>query len=288
MRRISLFLFIILVAIVPVLAQDLDSLRHASMKVFFSKGQQSRAESIARLAAGAMQYYDSLLHFRPHVKLLVLTEKDWPHHTSFPVYGMPHYTSHETLVVASSDNAMWKSFIPPLEQLPPALAAGVRRTYQKNGQLTMESFFDLLALHELGHAYHKQADLVVQRKWMGELFCNIFLHTYIAERQPDLLPALTVFPDMVVAGGSNGFEFTTLSQFESHYNEIGTRHPRNYGWYQCRLHKAAAGIYDAGSKEVMPLLWKALQAKGEVGDREFAHRLSKQVHDSVGDVWLKW
>ena len=45
----------------------------------------------------------------------------------------------------------------------------------------------------------------------GELFCNILLHTYIAENEPEQLSALTVFPQMVIAGGTDGFVYTSLS-----------------------------------------------------------------------------
>jgi len=41
----------------------------------------------------------------------------------------------------------------------------------------------------------------MQRLWMQELFCNIMLHTYIAENEPQNLPALELFPEMVVSGG---------------------------------------------------------------------------------------
>jgi hypothetical protein len=68
---------------------------------------------------------------------------------------------------------------------------------------------------------------------------------------------------MVVASGTKGYLFTTLEQFESNYNEIGTKHPKNYGWYQSRLHAAARETYDAGGKAVLQKLWVFLQAKDE-------------------------
>ncbi len=176
-----------------------------------------------------------------------------------------------------------KSFIPPLTELPAELAAKVKKAYsEKDGQLSMQPFFDLLAVHELGHAYHWQASLYMQRKWMGELFCNIFLHTYIAERQPQLLSALTVFPNMVVAGGSKGYNFITLDQFESNYTEIATKQPKNYGWYQCRFHVAAATIYDAGGKLVLPNLWTVLQDKTNKDHQQ----LAKELRTKVMPQWL--
>jgi hypothetical protein len=205
-----------------------------------------------------------------------------------PVYGMPHYANSNTLIVAAENNPLWRSFIPPMEQLPAALAEEVKSVYSKNGELTMQPFFDLLALHELGHAFHQQASLNMQRKWMGELFCNLVLHTFIAEREPQMLPALTVFPNMVVAGGSASFTYTTLDQFESHYNEIGSKHPKNYGWYQSRLHAAAREIYDAGGKDVLVKLWLALQDKSAKDNRQLTTQLDTEVHPAVAKVMLQW
>ena len=275
-------------ALVRAQYQKLDSLNGYGLKVYYSNGHRERAKQMALLSHNAMAFTNKLVNFMPAVTLLVLAPDDWTAYTNFPVYGMPHYTNDETLVVAAEDNALWKSFIPPMGQLPPALASQIQKVYSEDGKLSMQPFFDLLALHELGHAYHKQGGLNIQRKWMGELFCNMVLHTYIAEKEPALLPALTVFPDMVVASGTAGYTFTTLPQFENHYNEIGSQHPRNYGWYQSRLHVAAGEIYDASGKAVLQKLWVALQAKEQLDDQQLAEQLSARVHPSLADVLLKW
>ncbi len=266
----------------------LNSLNGYGLKVYFSKGNEERANQLAKLSHNAMAYTSKMVGFTPSVTLLILSPADWPQYTTFPVYGMPHYPNDETLVVAAENNDFWKSFIPPLEVLPPSMAQQIKTVYSKDGALTMQPFFDLLALHELGHAYHKQASLNVQRKWMGELFCNIFLHTYIAENEPERLPELTVFPNMVVASGTNGYSFTSLDQFENNYNEIGTKHPKNYGWYQSRLHAAAREIYDKGGKPVFQKLWIALASKEKKDDNELVEQFKKNVHPAVADVMLRW
>ncbi len=153
----------------------------------------------------------------------------------------------------------------------------------------MQPFFDLLALHELGHAFHIQGGLTMQRKWMGELFCNMLLHTYIADNEPDQLDALTLFPEMVVAAGTTGYKFTTLNEFEKNYTELGQKHPKNYGWYQCRLHVAAKNIYNAKGKKVLVKLWNTLRSTSDkMEDKQFASLLKRKVHRSVADVMLKW
>ena len=275
----------------PILGQaqygQLDSLEKSGTKLYFSKGYKERADKLATLVSDAINYNNTLLGFKPEVSLLVLSQEDWSRHTDMPVYGMPHYTSEKVLVVAAHDNDFWKSFIPPLDQIPRELADNIKKVYQQNGVISMQAFFDLLALHELGHAFHQQGGLQMQRKWMGEFFCNVMLHTYIAENRPELLPALKVFPEMVVAGGSPG-EFTTLDQFEKHYTDIAVKHPRNYGWYQCRFHVEAGVLYDKGGKAVLVKLWKALKKQELMNDDAFAKYLSGEVHEGLGELVRKW
>jgi len=141
----------------PVSAQfnKLDSISGYNLKVYYSKEHKERATQLAILSHKAMAYSESLVNFKPAVSLLVLSPADWPVYTQFPVYGMPHYSNDKTLVVAAEDNALWKSFIPPMDQLPPSLAAQITKVYKSNETLSMQPFFDLLALHELGHAYHQ-------------------------------------------------------------------------------------------------------------------------------------
>lgn len=259
--------------------------------VWFSEGNQERAEALALRCDNVTDWYNDILGFKPLVTLLILSPQDWSKFTSFPVYGMPHYTDDKTLIVASEDNDFWKSFIPPVDRLPSGLATRIRETYSdSNGNLSMGAFFDLLAIHELGHAFHFQQGLNMQRKWMAELFVNLFLHTYIAENEPDMLPALTVFPKMVIAGDRSSLKYTSLTDLENRYDEIGQQYPQNYGWYQSRWHSAAADIYDAGGKKVFLGFWNALENQKDKleTDADLAAFLSGKVHQSVADVLLKW
>lgn len=270
--------------------EALGELKNHTVRVLHSKGHGQRARTIAQRVDNAMVYYQQLLPFRPAVTLLVLNEADWSKYTNFPVYGMPHYTGDSTLVVAAEDNPFWQSFLPPLEQLPPDLRQAVQATYRRpDGSLSMEAFFDLLALHELGHAFHFQGGLNMQRKWMGELFVNILLHTYVAEKEPEALPALTLFPRMVVGGGTKEFTYTSLADIEVRYEEIGQRHPKNYGWYQSRWHSAAAGIYDAAGREIGRTLWDALKAqKHRLTDEALVALLESAGAKAVADMMRHW
>jgi len=270
---------------------DLAALDGYKTKVYFSSGNDERAKTVAERMDKVLEFYNKVIAYEPEVTLLILNPTDWPNHTTFPVYGMPHYDDkRELLIIASDDNDFWRSFIPPVDLLPKELADKIKTTYiDDSGDLTMQPFFDLLAIHEIGHAYHFQASINVQRMWMGELFCNIVLHTYIAENELEELPALTVFPQMVIASGKQEYKYTSLTDVEERYEEIGQKYPKNYGWYQCRWHSAAGNIYDAGGAVTFVKLWNAFSAQKEkLNDEELAAFLAENVHQSVADVMLKW
>lgn len=271
--------------------EDLKQLTGYQTKTYYSEGAEAKAKRMAKQLDQVYAYYNDHIHFTPDVTLLILSEADWSKHTGFPVYGMPHYLGNKTLIVASENNDFWKSFVPPLDQLPAEFAKQIRDTYtDKNGQLSMEPFFDLLAIHELGHAYHMQADLNMQRQWMAELFVNIFLHVHVAENEPELLPALTVFPKMVVyTTNPADLKYTSLQDLDAHYNELGQKYPRNYGWYQCRWHMASDNIYESAGVKGFVKLWDALKTERAVlNDEELAAMLTQKVHFSVANVMLKW
>lgn len=270
----------------------LPALKGHAAQVYYSAGHEQLATIIAQRVVKALAYYEEMLKFRPTVTLLVLNASDWSTYTTMgAVYGMPHYDpAGKTLFVAAEDNPLWKSFLPPLDQLPQELREQVRAAYKNSdGNLSMQPFFDLLAIHELGHTFSGQAGLTMQRKWMGELFVNILLHTYIAENEPALLPALTTFPRMVVAAGSQEFKYTSLQDIEERYEEIGRQYPKNYGWYQCRWHSAAAAIYDAGGKQVSGKLWNALKStKEKLTDEQLVVFLALSADKCVADVMISW
>lgn len=271
--------------------ENLNELAGTSAKTYYSVGSKEQAETMAKRCDSVMSFYKSIINFEPKITLLILSPTDWSKYTNFPVYGMPHYNDYQTLIVASEDNDFWKSFIPPMDQLPTELTQQILDTYtDETNTLSMRSFFDLLAIHELGHAFHGQGGLKMQRKWMSELFANILLHTYIAEKEPELLPALTIFPKMVVSTTElENLKYTTLTELESEYDIIGQKHPNNYGWYQCRWHMAASNIYDLGGIAAFQKLWKELKNQQEtLDDSAFATLLSNKVHQSIADVQLKW
>ncbi len=259
---------------------------------YYSQGQEDRAKGFAFFIENAGAYFQTEVGFTPNATLYILAPQHWKDFAAKPlqeVYGFPHNVDNGRLVMAAEDNDFWRSFLPPVDRLPPPMAAQVTKAYGKpDGSYSMMPFFDLLALHEMGHSYTAQAGLKMHRYWMGELFVNIMLHTYVAENQPELLPALEAFPNMVVGAGTAEYTYTSLQDFEKLYPTLGMG-PKNYGWYQCKLHSAAKYIYNSGGKSVLKKLWKALEKhQEEMTDEEFISMLKKEVHPAVANVYVEW
>lgn len=276
-------------------AQTYDSLQKLegiSQKVYFSNGAKERARKITENVAKAEVYFEREFNVHPNYTLLILSPQDWKEYAHpHAVYGLPHYLTDGRLIVASENNEFWKRNTPPLEKLPKEIAGQVKNTYaDENGEITLASFFDLLAIHELGHAFQYAAGLNSQRNWMSELLCNVLLHTYVAENDPELLPALTLFPNMMVnAIDVNTLKYTTLEDFETHYNEIALNHPDNYGWFQSRFHTAAGQIYDLGGVAAMKSVWTTLlNQKEKLDDKEFIEMLTNKAHPSLKEVIQRW
>lgn len=270
----------------------LSELKGFTQTYLYSSAQENRAKQIAALMEDAVLFFRKEIHFTPKTKMYILAPQDWKDYAAPPlreVYGFPHNIDQTKLAIAAEDNDFWRSFLANMEQLPTPLKADVKKAYGKpDGSYSMMPFFDLLAIHEMGHSYTSQAGLKMQRNSMSELFVNIMLHTYVAEMKPELLPALQTFPKMIIAGGSQKFKYKNLEDFEKLYATLGMG-PENYGWYQCNFHTAAKDIYNSGGKEVLVKLWTGLKShQEEMTDEAFIKMLQKEVHPAVADFYVNW
>lgn len=269
--------------------QELNSFQLTKLKVHFSKDDSLRAAYIGHRTQRAMELYDTLFKFSPNLELLVLNSEDWKINTQMPVYGMPHY-SNGRLIVASRENSFWSDFLPTLEKLPDNQAHLIRQTYEdEKGNLSMKKFFDLVAIHELGHGYHIQANVNMQRKWLQEFFANLLMYSYVAEKEPELLPIIDVFSEMVVNQGTAGFQYVTLLDFEKHYSDIANKSPQNYGWYQSKLNLIAKEIYEQSGIEPIEILWLNLKdEKRNLNDEQLNYLLINTLGQSLANDLINW
>jgi hypothetical protein len=271
--------------------EGLNRLEGFAEIVYVSKGHEKLGKHLAGLIEGANRYMSDLVGKpAPETTLLILSKEDWGKFTNPQIiYGMPHYGGN-TLVVAAEDNDFWRANMPPLHALTPEQQEVFRQEYTNEaGELSVRPFFDVLAIHELGHGWTGHHKIKRQRFWLEEIFCNMFLHTFIAEKHPELLPALEVLPMLQATGKRDQFKYTTLNQFEEGYWIIGREAPVNYGWYQFRFHYAAKQVYDQAGPAALKNLWNFMEGQTDILDHEaLLNGLHNNVDPAMADVYRRW
>jgi hypothetical protein len=251
---------------------------------------EARARTMADHVVSVLELFGPRFETQPAIVLLVLASQDWAAHTGFPIYGMPHILEGRTLIVAGEDNPFWRGQLPDPASLPDDVAEALRYAYDDgDGGLSAAAFFDLLAIHELGHAFIDQSGLQTQRRWMGEFLPNLILHAWVEEEARELLPALTLIADLVVAAGPGAHPFTTLADIDRHYVRIAREHSDNYAWYQLRWHQGARRLYEAAGTGALDRLWTALRDHPDpMDDAAFLQLLDDRVHRALGDFVRNW
>lgn len=136
--------------------ESLTRVQGTSETVYASKGHEQLGKHLATLVEEATLYLSDLVGKpAPKTTLLVLSQEDWGKFTNPQIiYVMPHYggINAGNLIVAAEDNYFWRANMPPMDQLSAEQQQIFRDVYTNEaGELSVQAFFNLLALHELGH-----------------------------------------------------------------------------------------------------------------------------------------
>lgn len=253
-----------------------------NITAYGSSSVASQAQTSIERAERAYSFLSAIFSVTPRITVLVLDHEDWTTYTREPTYGMPHTVSIDTLVVAGQENDFWRSQIPDIPELPATYLETVRRVYQQpDGSLSASSFFQLLVIHEMAHAFHIQAGCVFPRLWLMEVFVNLCLHAYIASVEPDMLPILETLPEQVEYIPHGDIAHRSLTDFEQYYSEVG---PLNYAWYQGHFHRAAKHIFDQGGITAVQQLWNTFS----MTDDQVVQLLQEKTHPAVARIATTW
>lgn len=196
---------------------------------------------------------------------------------------MPHFSWFgRKLVVASEPGDFWHGLIDIIQQNVPDRYEQLRQIYGRNNQdIDLSPFFDLLVVHELGHAFQHAGSCQFPRLWLMELYANLCLQAYIETVEAEHLPLLETFPAAMRQLNPSLFEHHSLADFEELYSDVG---PINYVWYQAFLHKAAAHTYAAGNVQALQQLWRTFR----VSDAQLLTVLEQQVHPVFAQIPQNW
>jgi hypothetical protein len=255
------------------------------LRVLASPGIEAHARALGARTQVAHEWLSDLLAFRPRVELCVLGPEDWSRVTDFPVFGFPHFVGKRRIVVAGSAAPYFDSLF---DMVRPGLGRDGRRRLRAvyGYPPDLQAFSDLLAIHELAHLFHCQAGFWFPERWLSELFCNLALEGWVAEREPGSADVLHVFP-LVVAESIDptALPVRRLARMEQSL-EAGPDGPTNYGWYQQRLHVAAASVWSHGGADALRRLFARFRHGAPPEDLRTT--LRDEVHPAFAEVIDGW
>ncbi len=273
-------------------------------EVRYSEGSLIRARAAADIAANAYGYLGRLLSgVEPDIALIVANEADWE---SRQPYGLPFFNDDEgqirpgIVVMPAGRGDFWIGIGDDLWEAAPRDYPTLLAAYPDGaGGLDLQPFFDLVTIHELGHAFEVFGDLRLPTFWLSEIFANLVLHSFVAMRQPESLDTLEALA--TVGARSRCLDermradgYTTLEELEAHYT--GGENPMsalNYVWYQYRWQRLAARMFDADGEDGLVRFWNFFRATDRrdadvVTAAALAPMLTAEVSETLGQAILDW
>lgn len=267
--------------------------------VRYSDGALEDATTAAEFASQAYRYLSELFGgVEPDVAVHVLTRADWPEGSPF---GMPYYDRDEedptgVLGMVAQGGSSWLTIVRDIREASPRTGyPRLLAAYPDGaGGVDLQPFFDLITVHELAHAFQDQGDLRLPTYWLGEIFANLALHAFVATVRPEQLPALEVLPTVGAASRNLAARmraegFSTLEELDAHNEAIS---PANYAWYQHRLQRIAARVFDTDGEAALRRLWECFHRQDRLGgDRataDLSRLLSAEVSPRLGRAVRDW
>ncbi|MHB1087410.1 MAG: hypothetical protein ACYC19_01460 [Acidimicrobiales bacterium] len=286
------------------LGSELARLDGYPFEVRYSPGSLERARIAADITADAYVYFRSLFSgVEPDIAVIVASEAHW--HSRQP-YGLPFFNDEDgqirpgIVVMPAGRGNFWVEMGEELREASPHEYERLLTAYPNgNGDVDLQPFFDLITIHELGHAFEVLGDLRLPTFWLGEIFANLALHAFIATRQPQSLITLETLS--IVGARSTRLDarvrvqgYTTLEELEAHYTGGDTpMGPLNYVWYQYRWQRLAATMFETDGEAGLVRLWNyfhrnALFCSREVTTKELAAILGAEVSETLGRAVSEW
>jgi hypothetical protein len=221
----------------------------------FSPGYRERAERLGLLVAAAHEFLERWLDVSAHTTLSVLRRENWRHLRRAP-YGYPHSIPERGMIFAPAH-------YPPrlierarvlYEAAPPKLRETVSGSVDELNAQIMR-FYDLVAIHELGHLFVEHLQLALGTQWLTELVANFFATAFFHEERPDLAACWMAWADVQA---STLVRHRALEDYEAHYTMLDFT---NASYYQGRFNQCALALWKAQGRELAPALVSAFSRR---------------------------
>jgi hypothetical protein len=283
---------------------ELSQLSGYPFEVRYSDGSLVRARAAADIAANAYVYFSRLFAaVEPDIAVIVVDEPDWP--GSGP-YGLPFFRDDAgeirpgILVMPAGGGDFWNEIGQDLADASPGGYAKLLATYADGtGGLDLQPFFDLVTIHELGHAFEVLGDLRLPTFWLSEIFVNLAMHAFVTTQLPASLPTLEVLP--TVGAGSRKLAarmraegYSTLEELQAHYTGgDDSMNPLNYVWYQYRWLRLVAKMFEVDGEDGLVRFWDCFHSTDRVSASEataasLAPVLTAEVSPILGRAVRDW
>ena len=274
-------------------------------EVRYSDGSLGRARAAADVAADGYLYFSRLFSaVEPDIAVIVADEADWPGKGA--PYGLPFFRDEPgeirpgVVVMPAGGGDFWIAMAQDLRDASPRGYTKLLATYPDGaGGVDLQPFFDLITIHELGHAFEVLGDLRLPTFWLSEIFVNLALHAFVATRLPKSLTTLEVLP--AVGAGSRRLGarmraegYSTLEELQAHYPGCDeSMSPLNYVWFQYRWQRLAAKMFDADGEAVLVRFWDCFHATDRLHASEataasLAPLLKTEVSQILGRAVQDW
>lgn len=170
-----------------VLGSGLAYLGGYPFEVRYSDGSLVCARAAADITRDAYVYFKRLFSVEPDIAVIVASEADWE---SRQPYGLPFFNDDEgqirpgIVVMPAGSGDFWAGMGQDIRDASPRGYARLLAAYPGVADgLDLQPFFDLVTIHELGHAFEVLGDLRLPAFWLGEIFADLALHAFVATRQ---------------------------------------------------------------------------------------------------------
>jgi hypothetical protein len=283
---------------------QLSQLEGYPFEVRHSDGALVRARAAADVTADAYVYFRRLFSaVEPDIALIVADEADWS--GKLP-YGLPFFR-HDAgeirpgiVVMPAGGGDFWIEIAQDLRDASPRGYAKLLATYPDGtGGVDLQPFFDLVTIHELGHAFEVLGDLRLPTFWLSEIFVNLAMHAFVATQLPASLPTLEVLS--TVGAGSRKLAarmraegYSTLEELQAHYTgSDDSMSPLNYVWFQYRWQRLAAAMFEVDGEDGLVRFWDCFHASDRVNASEataasLAPILTAEVSQILGGAVRDW
>ncbi len=273
-------------------------------EVRYSDGALARARAAADIAADAYVYFSRLFSaVEPDIAVVVADEVDW---TSSGPYGLPFFRDDAgeirpgVVVMPAGAGDFWIAMAQDLREASPRGYAKLLAAYPDGaGGLDLQPFFDLITIHELGHAFEVLGDLRLPTFWLSEIFVNLALHAFVATQLPASLPTLEVLS--TVGAGSQKLAarmraegYSTLEELHAQYTgSDDSMNPLNYVWFQYRWQRLAAKMFRVDGEDGLVRFWHCFHSTdrvnaGEATAASLAPLLTTEVSPTLGRAVRDW